>query len=84
MTAFPRVREALTSPPTRIPRSAWFNRRWTRYGDRGLPGCAGKRGNASSEERAHRRMLQLRENGFSVSFERLWIGNATTSRRNRA
>ncbi len=20
----------------------WFNRRWTRYGDRGLPGCAGK------------------------------------------
>ncbi|ECE5057849.1 (d)CMP kinase [Salmonella enterica] len=26
---------------------------------------------ASSEERAHRRMLQLQENGFSVNFERL-------------
>ncbi len=37
VAAFPRVREAL--PPTRIPRSARFNRRWTRYGDRGLPGC---------------------------------------------
>ncbi len=49
-----------------------FNRRWTRYGDRGLPGCAGKIFlDASSEERAHRRMLQLQENGFSVNFERL-------------
>ena len=26
---------------------------------------------ASSEERAHRRMLQLQEKGFSVNFERL-------------
>lgn len=36
---------------------------------------------ASSEERAHRRMLQLQEKGFSVNFERLWprSKNATTA-----
>lgn len=27
---------------------------------------------ASSEERAHRRMLQLQEKGFSVNFDRLY------------
>ncbi len=48
-----------------------FNRRWTRYGGSWSSRCAGKIFlDASSEERAHRRMLQLQEY-FSVNFERL-------------
>ena len=57
VAAFPRVREAL------LRRQRAF---------RELPGLIVKIFlDASSEERAHRRMLQLQEKGFSVNFERL-------------